>query len=110
MLDFPYAQLKRSCRCSKANSKGWYVADHQRDEGFKVVERRLCTEEGELREDAVERERRDEEAASKAANLAQEKGGSDSQKAQTAGRAGRSAGFLEGPAGGNYHRAAAKIA
>ena len=110
MLDFPYAQLKRSCRCSKANSKGWYVADHQRDEGFKVVDRRLFTEEGELREDAVERERRDEEAASKAANLAQEKGRSDSKKAQTPGGAGGSAGVLEVPGGGNSQRTSAENA
>jgi len=33
------------------------------DEGFKVVDRRLFTEDGELRKDAVEQERREEEAA-----------------------------------------------
>jgi hypothetical protein len=40
------------------------LADPKHDEGFKVVDRRLFTEEGELRKDAVEQERRDEEAAS----------------------------------------------
>ncbi|MGD1211266.1 MAG: DUF1844 domain-containing protein [Candidatus Acidiferrales bacterium] len=40
------------------------MADPKHDEGFKVVDRRLFTEEGELRKDAVEQERRDEEAAS----------------------------------------------
>jgi hypothetical protein len=41
------------------------VADHKQDESsFKVVDRRLFTEAGELRKDAVEQERRDEEAAS----------------------------------------------
>jgi hypothetical protein len=40
------------------------VTDPKQDEGFKVVDRRLFTEEGELRKDAVEQERRDEEAAS----------------------------------------------
>jgi len=40
------------------------LADPKQDEGFKVVDRRLFTEEGELRKDAVEQERRDEEAAS----------------------------------------------
>ena len=40
------------------------MADPKQDEGFKVVDRRLFTEEGELRKDAVEQERRDEEAAS----------------------------------------------
>jgi hypothetical protein len=42
----------------------------QQDEGFKVVDRRLFTAEGDLREGAVEQERREEEAAaSKAASL-----------------------------------------
>ena len=41
------------------------MADPKQDESFfKVVDRRLFTEEGELRKDAVEQERRDEEAAS----------------------------------------------
>lgn len=39
----------------------------QKDEGFKVVDRRLFTEEGELRQDAVEQEKRDEEAAARKA-------------------------------------------
>jgi hypothetical protein len=38
-----------------------------KDEGFKVVDRRLFTDQGELRQDAVEQERRDDEAASKKA-------------------------------------------
>jgi len=42
------------------------VAD-QKDEGFKVVDRRLFTEQGELRQDAVEQEKREEEAAAKKA-------------------------------------------
>jgi hypothetical protein len=41
------------------------VADPKQDEGFKVVDRRLFTEEGELRKDAVEQERREAEAAAK---------------------------------------------
>ena len=43
------------------------MADPKHDEGFKVVDRRLFTEEGELRKDAVERERHEEEAAAKKA-------------------------------------------
>lgn len=39
----------------------------QKDEGFKVVDRRLFTEQGELRQEAVEQEQRDEEAAAKKA-------------------------------------------
>jgi hypothetical protein len=44
------------------------VADPKQDEGFKVVDRRHFTETGDLREGAVEQERREEEAAAKAAN------------------------------------------
>jgi hypothetical protein len=40
------------------------VADPKQNEGFKVVDRRLFTEAGELRKEAVEQERRDQEAAS----------------------------------------------
>jgi len=43
------------------------VAEPKQDEGFKVVDRRLFTESGDLRADAVEQERR-EEAAAKAAS------------------------------------------
>jgi hypothetical protein len=41
------------------------VADHKQEETFKVIDRRLFTEAGELRKDVVEQERRDEEAAAK---------------------------------------------
>jgi hypothetical protein len=41
------------------------VADGKQDEGFKVVDRRLFTEEGELRKDAADQDRRWEEEASK---------------------------------------------
>jgi len=46
------------------------VPDPKQDEGFKVVDRRLFTEDGELRKDAVEQERRDEEAAKTRKNAA----------------------------------------
>lgn len=39
------------------------MPDPKQDEGFKVVDRRLFTKDGELRKDAVEQERREEEAA-----------------------------------------------
>jgi Domain of unknown function (DUF1844) len=39
------------------------VADPKHDEGFKVVDRRLFTEEGELRKEAVDQEKREDEAA-----------------------------------------------
>jgi uncharacterized protein DUF1844 len=41
------------------------VAEQKQDEGFKVVDRRLFTDKGELRNEAVEEERRAEEAAAK---------------------------------------------
>jgi hypothetical protein len=54
------------------------VADSKQEETFKVIDRRLFGEDGELRKDVVEQERRDEEAAEKkAASQVQ-------QRAQTA--------------------------
>jgi hypothetical protein len=50
------------------------VADPKQDEGFKVVDRRLFTEEGELRKDAIEQERREDESSRKGAPPAHEKG------------------------------------
>jgi Domain of unknown function (DUF1844) len=43
------------------------VADSKQEESFKVIDRRLFTEEGELRKDVLEQERREEEAAAKKA-------------------------------------------
>ncbi|HET7840414.1 MAG TPA: DUF1844 domain-containing protein [Candidatus Acidoferrales bacterium] len=86
------------------------MADRQQDEGFKVVDRRLFTDAGELRKDAVERERLEEEAASKAANIAQEKARSDSKKSQKPGVAGTSTGMLEVPGGGNSQPTSAETA
>ncbi len=42
-----------------------HVAEHKQEETFKVIDRRLFTEEGELRKEVVEQERRDEEAAAR---------------------------------------------
>jgi hypothetical protein len=39
------------------------VKEQKQDEGFKVVDRRLFTEAGELRKDAIDQERREQEAA-----------------------------------------------
>jgi Domain of unknown function (DUF1844) len=39
------------------------LADSKQEESFKVVDKRLFNEEGELRQDAVDRERREDEAA-----------------------------------------------
>jgi Domain of unknown function (DUF1844) len=46
------------------------VPDPKQEEGFKVVDRRLFTEDGELRKDAVEQERREQEAAAKSSKPA----------------------------------------
>jgi Domain of unknown function (DUF1844) len=46
------------------------VADPKQDEGFKVVDRRLFTDQGELRKDVVEQERRDEQSAASASQAA----------------------------------------
>jgi hypothetical protein len=43
------------------------VPDPKQEETFKVVDRRLFTEDGQLRKDVVEQEQREEEAAQKAA-------------------------------------------
>jgi hypothetical protein len=65
MLDF---QLQNS----RANPRTLSVADPKQDEGFKVVDRRLFTDQGELRKDVAEQEQRDEEAAArKAASASQ---------------------------------------
>ena len=53
--------------------KRFAVADPKQDEGFKVVDRRLFTETGELRKGAVEQERREEEEAAKRAGASQGK-------------------------------------
>lgn len=49
------------------------MADPKPEDSFKVIDRRLFTDEGELRKDAVEEERRNEEAARKVATAAAEK-------------------------------------
>ena len=43
------------------------MTDSKHDETFRVIDRRLFNEEGELRKDAIEQERRSDEAASKKA-------------------------------------------
>ncbi|HEV2206711.1 MAG TPA: DUF1844 domain-containing protein [Candidatus Acidoferrales bacterium] len=60
------SHLSRHMYCT--SERFAHVADPKPEETFKVVDRRLFTETGELRKDAVEQERRDEEAAQKAAS------------------------------------------
>ena len=70
------------------------MADSKQEETFKVVDRRLFGEDGELRKDVVEQERREEEAAEKkVASQAQ-------QKVQTAAPTGKAAGSPAAPQGG----------
>jgi uncharacterized protein DUF1844 len=77
MLDFRFSaknhrgsaiQERADCRIiEQRESRFPSVADTKQDEGFKVVDRRHFTESGDLREGAVEQERREEAAAAKAA-------------------------------------------
>ena len=61
------------------------MADSKHEETFKVVDRRLFGEDGELRQDVVEQERRNEEAAEKkAAAQAQKKAEAAASSAKTA--------------------------
>ncbi len=74
------------------------MADSKQEETFKVVDRRLFGEDGELRKDVVEQERREEEAAEKkAASQAQ-------QKAQSAATAPKVTGSSATPQGGGLHQ------
>ena len=67
------------------------MAEQKQDEGFKVVDRRLFTDKGELRNEAVEEERRAEEAAAKreaekpksAANAGADGGAAPVEEAET---------------------------
>jgi hypothetical protein len=72
------------------------VADSKNEETFKVVDRRLFGEDGELRKDVVEQERRNEEAAEKrAAAQAQEKAKAAPVAAGNAAQAGGGIGGAE---------------
>jgi len=62
------------------------VADSKHEETFKVVDRRLFGEDGELRKDVVEQERRNEEAAEKKA-AAQAEAKAKAAAASSAGKA-----------------------
>jgi hypothetical protein len=62
------------------------VADSKHEETFKVVDRRLFGEDGELRQDVVEQERRNEEAAEKKA-AAQARKKAETAAASSAGKA-----------------------
>ena len=78
------------------------MADSKQEETFKVIDRRLFGEDGELRKDVVEQERRDEEAAEKkAASQAQQKAQTGSPAAKTPNSP------VTSPAGGLPHAAGA---
>ena len=75
------------------------MADSKQEETFKVIDRRLFGEDGELRKDVVEQARRDEEAAEKkAASQAQQKG-------QSAATAPKVTGSPATPQSGEFHQA-----
>jgi Domain of unknown function (DUF1844) len=52
---------------SEATQRKLSVADPKQEESFKVIDRRLFNEEGQLRQDVLEQEKREEEAAKKSA-------------------------------------------
>lgn len=73
------------------------MADPKQDEGFKVVDRRLFTEQGELRKDAAELDKRwEEEAAKKAAPAASAKGQPKAPEMHGAGSAPQAAAAFDG--------------
>jgi hypothetical protein len=59
------ADVKLVCNFQEQLLRTPAVADSKNEETFKVVDRRLFGEDGELRQDVVEQERRNEEAAEK---------------------------------------------
>ena len=59
------------------------MAEQKPDESFKVIDRRPFTPEGELRKEAVEQERREEEAAASAPKPAAGKGGAPAKLSGT---------------------------
>jgi hypothetical protein len=61
------ADVKLACNFQEQLLRTLAVADSKHEETFKVVDRRLFGEDGELRQDVVEQERRNEEAAEKKA-------------------------------------------
>jgi hypothetical protein len=61
------ADVKLPCNFQEHLPRTPAVADSKNEETFKVVDRRLFGEDGELRQDVVEQERRNEEAAEKKA-------------------------------------------
>jgi Domain of unknown function (DUF1844) len=80
------ADVKLACNFQEQLLRIPAVADSKHEDTFKVVDRRLFGEDGELRQDVVEQERRDEEAAEKkAAALAQKK--AEAAAASSAGKA-----------------------
>jgi hypothetical protein len=62
-------KLLSHCRKQQSELRTSSVADPKQEESFKVVDRRHFTETGDLREGAVEQERREEEAAAIAASV-----------------------------------------
>jgi hypothetical protein len=87
------------------NLRGHSVADPKPEETFKVIDRRLFSEDGALRKDVVEEEeRREEEAAARAANRAaanapRQTDANKSAKSPTANPSGTPASSLSGEAG-----------
>src|SRR6202453_1607744 len=80
------ADVKLVCNFQELLLRIAAVADSKNEETFKVVDRRLFGEDGELRQDVVEQERRNEEAAEKKA-AAQAEAKATAAAASSAGKA-----------------------
>jgi hypothetical protein len=80
------ADVKLACNFQEQLLRIPAVADSKHEETFKVVDRRLFGEDGELRQDVVEQERRNEEAAEKKAAAQAEKK-AEAAAASSAGKA-----------------------
>jgi hypothetical protein len=93
--------LNFALRLLELNSRTFPVAEPKQEETFKVIDRRLFTQEGELRKDVVEQERREEESVAKksAANARTSAKGGVLLESEMQGQLGQSkrAGPLETP-------------
>src|SRR5271156_4095808 len=61
------ADVRLCFHCFRARKRAYSVADPKPEETFKVIDRRHFTEQGDLRKEVVEQEKREEEAAAKKA-------------------------------------------
>jgi uncharacterized protein DUF1844 len=78
------ASVRLSIQCFKTRKRANPVADAKPEETFKVIDRRHFTEQGDLRQEVVELEKREEEEAAKRAANSQVKAPAKTPSAATA--------------------------